>query len=365
MAVTALSLRYSLPKVLFHTRTVMIPWFDPGKQLPLRRMQVPAHLYHLCYLPASSTLPESQDASSLLNHCCPPLKSQDGISKQAKVKMTGTSAASSPALSWPCRQPSSPCLRPWQLPRQELAWQPCPRLLFMHGTGKQNDIPRSSCQFITEGSWQISILDIPTAHSSSFLKYPVLFSLPPLSHLVSQIMCTQILVLGWCPRDPKTLREENKFYVTGDSLITTTANPWGSDHTAPRCVLCVPPSPPSRLCHQPQGQGSMWQKGLGPEACSLRARQEPADVWMWFCTAYKKKMVDTPCSPKNTESTKTSENYIHQWRFHYCHRIFWWNSSRTEKSRETKVATQGCTMQGWLRCCWGSDFSLQSDADTS
>ena len=93
MAATALSLRYSLPKVLFHTRTVMIPWFDPGKQLPLTSMQVPAHLYHLCYLPASSTLPESQDASSLLNHCCPPLKSQDGISKQAKVKMTGTSAA--------------------------------------------------------------------------------------------------------------------------------------------------------------------------------------------------------------------------------------------------------------------------------
>ena len=68
--------------------------------------------------------------------------------------------------------------------------------LFMHGTGKQNDIPGCSCQSITEGSWQISILDIPTAHTSSFLKYPVLVSLPPLSHLVSQIMCAQILVLG-------------------------------------------------------------------------------------------------------------------------------------------------------------------------
>ena len=124
MAATALSLRYSLPKIPFHTWTV-IPWCDPGEQLPLTRMQVPAHLYHLCYLPASSTLPESQDASPSLNHCCPPLKSQDGISKQAKVKMTGISAASSPPLSWPCRPPSCPCPRPSQLPRQELAWQPC------------------------------------------------------------------------------------------------------------------------------------------------------------------------------------------------------------------------------------------------
>lgn len=190
---------------------------------------------------------------------------------------------------------------------------PMSEALFMHGTGKQNDIPGSSCQSIIEGSWQISILDIPTAHSSSFLKYPVLVSLPPLSHLVSQIMCTQILILGWCPRDPKTLREENKFYVTGDSLITI-ANPWGSDHTTLPSLQALPSATGSG--------GYVTERGLGPEACSLRARQEPADVRMWFCTAYKKKMVDTTHSSKNTESTKTSANYIYQWRFHYCHRIF-------------------------------------------
>ena len=162
-------------------------------------------------------------------------------------------------------------------------WHPCSRLLFMHGTGKQNDIPGSSCQSITEGSWQISILDIPcgnkhpTAHSSSFLKHPVLFSLPSLSHLISQIMCTQILILGWCPRDPKTLREENKFYVTSDSLITTITNPWGSDHTAPRfCPLCTT-FPSLQALPFATGSGEyVTERGLGPEACSLRARQTGA-----------------------------------------------------------------------------------------
>lgn len=69
---------------------------------------------------------------------------------------------------------------------------------------------------------------------------------------------------------------------------------------------------------------------------------------MWFCTAYKKKMVDTPCSPKNTESTKTSEStFINEDSITVTG--FSDETAQEQKSRETKVATQGCTMQEWLR----------------